>query len=396
MKVFTTTLLACILLFSCNLEPDRQLNEAELLALEKAKADSITVVIENWRADSLACALKEAKAKTGTKKRIRKTKKKVKVHAPPLYTKENFDSVTVVRFKELAQQTEGELKLLVKSRLISGEIINTIQTHAVERADILFLIDKTGSMRDDLYNIKKGLPQIITALEGFENVRLAIALYGDKNQDKKNWYTFQNFENDFKASKQFIQNMNVAKGGDTPESVYEGFFESQKQGFWSSNSKRMILLIGDAPPLEKPASEYSVTDVIRAANSGGIKMNFYPIIVDPTKAMTTMAPEAVVGKVDAPKTKTEVAAKKPVKEPELIKKLYPNPSSGAFTLNLHQTDTYTLRIFNLKGQMVLEEKFKDNVWVYNKDALENGKYFVRIKNSKGKVETEPLVIDNVR
>ena len=242
--------------YSCNLDKNRHLSKEEVQELQKAHNDSIIIML-----DSLY---------------------KTSIYVPPLYDKETFDSATTIQFFELAKQTQGELKLLVNSKLISLEIINIIKSVSIDNSDILILMDKTGSMSDDIENVKKGLIQIIDALNVYKNVRVAIALYGDKNIDGSDWFSFRNFEKDYSSIKQFISNIQVTGGGDYPESVYDGFFKSCEQGFWKSDSKRMIILIGDAPPLEKPLSDFAINDVIKRSNDYKIRMNFYPIVVTPT------------------------------------------------------------------------------------------------------------------
>ena len=40
-------------------------------------------------------------------------------------------------------------------------------------------------MEDDIANVQKGLNEIINSIKMYKNIRVAIALYGDKNSDGK-------------------------------------------------------------------------------------------------------------------------------------------------------------------------------------------------------------------
>ena len=62
-------------------------------------------------------------------------------------------------------------------------------------------------------------------------------------------------------------------GGDFPESVYDGIHEAFQEGFWKSNSKRIVILIGDAPSLGPTASTYSEKDIIQLAKSEKINID---------------------------------------------------------------------------------------------------------------------------
>ena len=337
-------------LYACNLSGDRKLSEQELKDLAKAHNDSVMVVV-----DSLM---------------------KVNIYVPPLYEKELFDSTTTETFFDLARSTGGELKLLVNSQLLSNEIIHIIKTYSRDNADLLFLVDKTGSMIDDIEFVKLGLQQIIEALSGYKNLRLAIALYGDKNADGPAWFSFKNFETDYKQAENFIAGIEVTSGFDYPESVYDGFFKACEQNFWKSENKRMIILIGDAPPLEKPLSEYALGDMIKKAQEYKISMNFYPIVVTPT--VVEMLP------VD-PTVKT-------YEQDTLITGFYPNPASSDFHITLKETGQYDVELYAGTGSRMLTESFTGNLWNKDLSGLANGAYIIRVIRKDKKFETRKLVI----
>jgi Secretion system C-terminal sorting domain len=345
--LIATTLFS--LLICCNLNKDRKLSDQELKELAKAHDDSVFVVVDSMR--------------------------KLNIYVPPLYDKEVFDSATTVKFFELAKATQGELKLLVNSKLISTEIINIIKSNAENNADLLILMDKTGSMADEIDNVKKGLIQITAALKTFNNVRLGIGLYGDKNDDGTDWFSFRNFETDYTAATGFINRIEVTGGGDYPESVYEGFFKACEQNFWRSQTKRMIILIGDAPPLENPLSKYQVTDVIKKAEEDKIKMNFYPIVVTP------MSDQVL-----------NTAAAKTFEKEKIVANLFPNPASDIVNLNLVTNDTYSIEIFNAAGTSILADKFSGNLWKRDVSSLPNGAYIARVIRKDKKFETIKFVV----
>ncbi len=349
-SIFKPLVLLALILTSCNINPSNQLTEVDTNALKKAHDDSVQLVI-----DSL---------------------KKVNIYLPPLYDKYTFDSATTIKFFEMAKATQGELKLLVNSKLITKEIINIIDHNAIDHADILFLIDKTGSMEDDIINVQKGLTQIVESLNHFKNIRLGIALYGDKNSDGKDWFSFQNFEMDYNAAQKFIQHIKVTAGADYPESVYEGFFESNTQDFWRSEAKRMVILIGDAPPLEKPLSKYSISDVIEKATLTKTKMNFYPIVVTPYAD-------------DYPKSKS----KKTFTSEKIITTLYPNPSMGIVNVDFTNVDEYQIEIYNSAGIAIINEKYTGNQWQKDLSSFENGAYVLRAVSKEMQYESVKFILN---
>jgi hypothetical protein len=337
------------LLLSCNLNKDRKLSAEELKELAKAHNDSVLVIVDSLQ--------------------------KTSIYIPPLYDKEVFDSATTVKFFQLAESTQGELKLLVNSKLITTEIVKILKSNAENNADLLILMDKTGSMEDDIETVKEGLGQVIDVLKSFKNIRLGIALYGDHNADGPDWFSFSNFETNYNSAKEFIENIQITGGDDYPESVYEGFFKACEQNFWKSDSKRMIILIGDAPPLEKPQSKYEVTDIIKKAEEGRIKMNFYPIVVTPSMEKTD--------------SKVEV---KTFEKEKMISSVFPNPVTSIINISLLKADAYSLEIFNATGTLIMGDKFNGNLWKKDVSGLTNGAYMARIVRQDKKFETVKFIV----
>jgi hypothetical protein len=119
-----------------------------------------------------------------------------------------FNQECIDAFNELARETNGEMKVVVSSNLVTQAILDILQNYAVDNSDIMIILDKTQSMEDDLDNIKKSLHQIIMKLMSYNNIRLAMATYGDKNVDGRDWYGYHNFENDYGATNSFIDKIN--------------------------------------------------------------------------------------------------------------------------------------------------------------------------------------------
>jgi hypothetical protein len=189
-------------------------------------------------------------------------------------------------------------------------------------------------------------------------VRLAIALYGDKNSDGDDWYSYKCFNYDYELAYDFINEIKITGGDDYPESVYDGYFEAQKENFWQSKTKRMVVLIGDAPPLEKPLSNYSMKDIIADANSKKIKMNFYPIVVSPSDTV----PENEMRKFQ---------------KMNLVNSIYPNPSNGEFTIDFGATNIVKIEVYNASANLIFSMHNSDNKKNIDLSGKPNGLYIVR-------------------
>jgi len=72
--------------------------------------------------------------------------------------------------------------------------------------------------------------------------------------------------------------------------------------------------------------------------------------------------------------------------------IYPNPSNGIFTINSSNTDNYSIEIYNMIGALVFKDNSKSKKYVFNQAILETGMYFVNIRDEKGIIKTEKIVI----
>ncbi len=125
-------------------------------------------------------------------------------------------------------------------------------------ADIVFVIDATGSMKDDIEKLREEwIPKLIKGLSEFDDVRLGLLLYrdyGDNFKYKGIPVKFFDFTEDTSI---FIKNLNSfeikgREGGDIPEAVYEALYGSLEFYGWRDNASRKIILIGDAQPHPTP------------------------------------------------------------------------------------------------------------------------------------------------
>ncbi|WKN45264.1 vWA domain-containing protein [Tunicatimonas pelagia] len=180
-------------------------------------------------------------------------------------------------FDVLAEFTDGESYESSGAYQLGEVILTVIGEQAQASADLVFLIDNTGSMSDDIYYIQVNLNAIIDALP--TGVRVGVAEYGDNNVDPTNWYESTPLTSDLASIKDYINAIQVSSGGDTPESVYDGLYRTIDEMNWSSSVKKMIIVIGDAPPLEGFYSNYTLKEVVEKANEVDIVANLYPILV---------------------------------------------------------------------------------------------------------------------
>ncbi len=158
------------------------------------------------------------------------------------------------------------------------ETICRLVSQARKGSEILFVVDKTGSMSDDIDFVKENINSIIDCLP--KGCRLGGVAYGDNRSDGANWYSSYELTEDYNAIRDFINNIRVTGGGDTPESVYDALWKALDEMTWKDcNAPDIIIVMGDAPPKTGSGTDHSDVDVLNKAKSICPTTKFYPVII---------------------------------------------------------------------------------------------------------------------
>ncbi len=143
--------------------------------------------------------------------------------------------------------------------------------------DVLFLIDATGSMADEINKVQSTIFDVsaqIDALPENPNVRYGMVTYRDRGDS----YITRSYE--FTPDvRDFAKNLNTVfadGGGDYPESLNEAMHEALYTVEWrGENTVQLVFLIADAPPHLDYAQDYDYAVEMENAAQRGIKI--FPI-----------------------------------------------------------------------------------------------------------------------
>ena len=137
--------------------------------------------------------------------------------------------------------------------------------------DIMFTIDATGSMGDEMNYLKSELKNIITRLDkSIDKKRVALTFYRDHGDE----YVVKDFDfnSDIDKVKNNLEIQNAEGGGDYEEAVEEALKISMSQS-WNKNAKsKLMFLLLDAPPHLKDENVSIIKEQIKKAQSLGIKI----------------------------------------------------------------------------------------------------------------------------
>ena len=188
-------------------------------------------------------------------------------------------------YNPLASQKFSELSdFVVYSKgpeTIVADIMEILEDEGAP-LDVVFAIDATGSMKNDIETLKTDLlPALMEHFKNIEEVRFGLLFYrdyGDSFNYKSLPVKFFGFTENLQT---FNKNLNSIKimgkeGGDIPEAVYEAIFASCEYYNWrlGDNVNRQIILIGDAEPHPKPRGlgKYSKDFVMEKAETKKINV----------------------------------------------------------------------------------------------------------------------------
>ena len=114
--------------------------------------------------------------------------------------------------------------------------------------DVVFVVDTTGSMHDDIDAVRRDMRQILQHLrERNPDYRVGVVAYRDI-QDEFLTRTFLVLDADDARIEAAIAAITVDGGDDWREHVYAGITTALTGQPWRSNVSQHIVLMGDAPP----------------------------------------------------------------------------------------------------------------------------------------------------
>ena len=140
--------------------------------------------------------------------------------------------------------------------------------------DIMFVVDATGSMGDELSYLKTELKDVVNRAGGQlpgVQLRMGSVFYRDIGDE----YLTKpfNFTENSDQLNNFINNQSAGGGGDYPEAVDEALKVSIQNMQWSPNAiNRILFLVLDAPPHQGQDNLAKIKTAITEAQQKGIRV----------------------------------------------------------------------------------------------------------------------------
>lgn len=166
---------------------------------------------------------------------------------------------------DLGSYSSQEIEI-TKTIPVNKTVYNTL--------DIMFVVDATGSMGDEINYLKTELRDVITRagseLPGTQ-IRMGSVFYRDKGDD----YVTRPFEFTTNSNEliSFVNNQGAGGGGDTPEAVDQALKSAIQDQQWSTNAvNRLLFLILDAPSHKDNDVLTRLKNAVAIAQQKGIRI----------------------------------------------------------------------------------------------------------------------------
>ena len=136
--------------------------------------------------------------------------------------------------------------------------------------DVMFLLDSTGSMSDEINQIKRTLQSIskqVAQLPGNPDLRFGMVSYRDRGDEYVT--RLYDFDGNVERFRKSIQEVRANGGDDYPESLNQAIHEAVNDAGWRDDAVRLVFLIADAPPhLDYSQDEDYAAEMVQARRKG--------------------------------------------------------------------------------------------------------------------------------
>lgn len=238
----------------------------------------------------------------------------------------------------------------------------------LSRVDILWVVDATGSMGDEIRFLKSELLDVISRVKTGNpglDLRMGSVFYRDRSDE---YITRSSaLDSDIRKTLDFINKQSAGGGGDTPEAVHSALEEAIERQPWSTEAlARICFLVLDASPHQNPEVIASLQRSIRLAAQKGIRI-------------------------------VPVSASGIVKDTEYLMKFFGMATNGTYVfLTNHSgvggshiepdTDTYTVEAFNMLLVRIISE--------YTRQQRCDGQTAIRFEAGEQEPEQQALYFPN--
>lgn len=120
----------------------------------------------------------------------------------------------------------------------------------INAVDLAFVVDTTASMGGLITVAQQQMIRMLDELARVADIQLYLGVveYRDHPPQDTMVYRVHPFTGNMQEAQKTINGLTVEGGGDAPEAVYDGIVAACRKLDWRKHSRRLLILVGDAPP----------------------------------------------------------------------------------------------------------------------------------------------------
>lgn len=147
------------------------------------------------------------------------------------------------------------------------------QENQAVRVDLMYVIDTTGSMGDELEYLKAEIQDVIerAAEQTGAEIRTSVNFYRDEGDEYV--VKYYDFRDDAKEVAALVGEQSANGGGDEPEAVHTALDNALHQHSWSEDSTvKLMFLVLDAPPHDDDEVKKQLLSLTEEAAAMGVRI----------------------------------------------------------------------------------------------------------------------------
>ncbi len=189
-----------------------------------------------------------------------------------IYTGRTDNRGLLYAFYSLEKYVDEECYAMIdnKKYTVQNELNIVIDKERKNRPlDLIFVIDTTGSMADEMNYLQAELNYVIQEVKP-NDMRISVNFYKDVGDE---YITLNNpFIESVLDSINLIKNERASGGGDFEEAVETALKEAISNHNWREDSDKLLFLVLDAPCHNTDTNRQIIMEQIKKANELGIKI----------------------------------------------------------------------------------------------------------------------------
>ena len=189
------------------------------------------------------------------------------LHKAYLFPQNKQDTYNV----EISYLDSNDQRQTIEREVHDKDVIDLENTFTIyNNLEIMFVIDATGSMGDEMEYIKAEIDDVISKVKNAnESAKISLAMMVYRDLEDAYVTKYSDFTTDIASQQEWLNKQSAGGGGDFEEAVHVALDEAMSKQ-WSAKSTKLLFHVADAPAHDEDIQSWSNTALL--ASRKGIKI----------------------------------------------------------------------------------------------------------------------------